>query len=86
MRTLVGWKDRDVQYPNRYQITDAGNGMSTIEQEPGLVTEEGTPQNKTNFGAMDIGILDNELSIRILMQHQKQMDLRVAALEAAAEE
>lgn len=44
-------KDRIVQFPKRYKITrsDGSTEMVTIDAEPGIITEAGTPINKANL-------------------------------------
>ena len=82
MRSLVGWKDAVYQYYQRFRITDNEDGTKNIVREPGTVTQEGTSQNAANFNKMDFGVLDNELAIRIMMQHQMQADRKIATLSA----
>jgi len=41
--------DRVVQYPNRYTLTDNGDGTYTITPAPGTITAAGTPLNKANL-------------------------------------
>lgn len=58
MRSLIGWKDRQVEYPHRVVITDNADGTKTITRFPGKVEEEGTPQKESNFNNMDWGIFE----------------------------
>ena len=39
-------KDRVVQYPNRYKLTQVSGDIYNLTPEPGIVTESGTPINK----------------------------------------
>lgn len=75
MRSLVGWKDREVEYPNRYTEVNAGGGTVQITPAPGTVREEGTPQNASNFNTMDLAALEAMLmsaeNQRMLMQTQR---------------
>lgn len=57
MRNLVGWKDHVVEYPNRY-TKDEANGYVTLQKAPGMVKQQGTPQNATNFNTMDLAALE----------------------------
>ena len=58
MRNLINWKDRVVEFPGRFQEEDLGNGLVQHTPSPGRVLQEGTPQNATNFNAMDLAILE----------------------------
>lgn len=42
-------KDRIVQYPNRYKLTQVSGDIYDLTPEPGVVTEPGTPLNKANL-------------------------------------
>lgn len=57
MRSLVGWKDHVVEYPNRY-TKDEADGYLTLQKAPGIVRQQGTPQNATNFNTMDLAALE----------------------------
>ncbi len=78
MRSLIGWKDREVEYPNRYTEINAGGGTVQITPAPGTVREEGTPQNATNFNTMDLAALEAMLMAaenqRMLMQTERVVD------------
>ncbi|MBQ9347359.1 MAG: hypothetical protein IJT94_08500 [Oscillibacter sp.] len=78
MRDLVNWKDREVQYPNRYDQSDLGGGKVQITPSPGEVREEGTPQNAANFNKMDLAafealLIGNE-NTRMLGQAMRDID------------
>ena len=45
----IEFKDRIVEFPNRYSLTDNGDGTKTLTPFPGEVTEEGTPVNAANL-------------------------------------
>lgn len=45
-------KDRIVQYPNRYKLTQVSGNIYDLTPEPGIVTEPGTPLNKALFDKM----------------------------------
>lgn len=82
MKTLVNWKDRVVEYPNRYVETDLGSGYTQLVKAPGTIQQAGTPQSASNFNLMDFGIADNDLALRILTQHQMMVDRHIAELDA----
>ena len=42
-------KDRVVQYPNRYKLTQVSGDVYDLTPEPGIVTEPGTDLNKANL-------------------------------------
>lgn len=52
MRGLIRWKDRVVEHPHRYTVTDDGE-YKDIEKAPGTVIQEGTQQSASNFNEMD---------------------------------
>ncbi|OQB11270.1 MAG: hypothetical protein BWY15_02478 [Firmicutes bacterium ADurb.Bin193] len=45
----IEFKDRIVEFPNRYSLTDNGDGTYTLIPFPGEITEEGTPINAANM-------------------------------------
>ncbi|OQB11165.1 MAG: hypothetical protein BWY15_02485 [Firmicutes bacterium ADurb.Bin193] len=45
----IEFKDRIVEFPNRYSLTDNGDGTYTLIPFPGEVSEEGTPINAGNM-------------------------------------
>lgn len=51
------WKDRDVQFPNRFIKTENGDGTITLAMSTGSVTEEGTPVNAANLNNIEDGIV-----------------------------
>lgn len=78
MRELVNWKDHVVEYPGRFQEEDAGNGLVQHTASPGRVLQQGTPQNATNFNAMDLAALEAMLmaseNARNLLQVAKDIE------------
>ena len=52
------WVDRLVEYAKQYKITwpDNSEEIVTIEQEPGTVTEAGTPVNAENLNNLENGL------------------------------
>lgn len=53
---LVGWKNRAVEKPMTYTLTDNGDGTVTLARAPGEVYAAGTPVNADNLNHMDEGI------------------------------
>ena len=51
------WKNREVEYPRRYIITDNGDGTVTIEPSPGNIIEPGTPIIAANMNNIEDGIV-----------------------------
>jgi phage-related tail fiber protein len=47
------WKDRQVEFPNRYTMIDNGDGTYTLTPAPGTVTAEGTPISATNQNKLE---------------------------------
>lgn len=82
MKELINWKDHVVEHPDRYQETDLGGGLKKLEKAPGTVIQQGTPQSASNFNKMDKGVLDNDIALRILTQHQMQVDNHIEGLDA----
>lgn len=48
----IEFKDRIVEFPNRYSLTDNGDGTYTLTPFPGEITEEGTPVNAADLNKM----------------------------------
>lgn len=49
----VEFKDRIVEYPNRYKMVTNGDGTITLTPEPGVIVEPGTPLNAGNMKALE---------------------------------
>lgn len=43
------FKDRVVEFPHRYTITENGDGTITLTPAPGNIVQEGTPLNANNL-------------------------------------
>lgn len=54
--TPTNWKDRVVEKPRTYVITDNGDGTVTLTPAPGTVVQEGTPVNATNMNKIETGV------------------------------
>ena len=54
-------RDRVVQYPNRFKLTQVSGDIYDLTPEPGIVTEQGTSLNKANLlpDATEIAIWGN---------------------------
>lgn len=50
------WKDRNVQFPNRFTKIDNADGTTTLNVAQGSIIEQGTPVNATNLNNMELGI------------------------------
>lgn len=70
----TNWKDRVVERPNTYTMTNNGNGTVTLTPVPGQIIERGTPLNAENLNKIEDAIVEtnaqlsqtkNELSNRI---------------------
>ena len=49
------WKDRNVQYPNRFTKTDNADGTVTLNVAQGSIIEQGTPVNAANLNNIELG-------------------------------
>lgn len=85
--TLTVWKDRLVQNPRRFKKTAETSTSVTLEQDPGVVTEVGTPITATLLNKMEKGIqaahdekLDNSHAKEIELAHR---DYKSASVTAA---
>jgi hypothetical protein len=54
--TPTGWVDRAVATPNKYTKSGETSTSVTLIQDPGAVTQTGTPINATNMNKMEQGI------------------------------
>lgn len=65
------WKDRAVQYPNRYTKSGETSTEVTLVASPGTVTEAGTPLNAANLNSMEEGIFQaTELAEKALPSNE----------------
>ncbi|BBI32374.1 hypothetical protein [Cohnella abietis] len=56
--TKTTWKDRVVQFARRFKKTGETSTEVTLTQDPGTVTEAGTPVNAAALNKMEQGIAD----------------------------
>jgi len=59
----TSWLDRVVEHPNRYVLTDNGDGTYTISPSPGTITEAGTFLNAEKLNHIETGIETLEIDI-----------------------
>lgn len=81
MKEPIFWKDHVVEFPNRYQETDLGNGLVQHVKSPGQVVQQGTPINARNLNDMDRGGIEGILTSLVVAQHVKQLGQTVKGLE-----
>ncbi len=55
--TQKTWKDRQVQYPGRYDETEGGGSIQHT-RNPGIVIEKGTEYSSQNMNRIEQGIAD----------------------------
>ena len=66
--TRLEWEDFICQFPNRFKITDNGDGTVTITDEPGEILQEGTPVNAENLNRIEVAIEE------LTKQHENVMN------------
>ncbi|MEG2412384.1 MAG: hypothetical protein RSA29_10535 [Clostridium sp.] len=54
--TKTVWKDRIVEKPRTYDVTNNLDGSITLTPKSGLITEEGTPISASNMNNIEDGI------------------------------
>lgn len=55
---LTDWKDRVVERPRTFTVTNNPDGTMTLTPSPGVVVQEGTPVNAAQLKRMEQGIWD----------------------------
>ena len=50
------WKDRVVEKPRTFDVTNNPDGSITLEPKPGTIIEEGTPVNAANMNKLEQGL------------------------------
>lgn len=59
----TNWKDRVVERPNTYTMTDNGNGTVTLTPVPGQIIERGTPLNAENLNKIEDAIVETNTQL-----------------------
>ncbi|MDO4926918.1 MAG: hypothetical protein Q3980_14825 [Turicibacter sp.] len=59
----TSWKDRVVERPNTYTMTDNGNGTVTLTPVPGQIIERGTPLNAENLNKIEDAIVETNAQL-----------------------
>lgn len=72
----TNWKDRVVERPNTYTMTDNGNGTVTLTPVPGQIIERGTPLNAENLNKIEDAIV--ETNTQLLQKLDKNSILSMA--------
>lgn len=86
MRSLINWKDRQVEYPHRVELTGLGGDLYTLEKSPGTVEEAGTAQNADHFNNMDAGIFEALMIAEEALRHGLLMQRDIDGLDAEIQE
>ncbi len=86
MRELINWKDRQVEYPHRVELTGLGGDLFTLEKAPGTIEEPGTPQNAANFKNMDAGIFEALMVAEEALLNSLHLQRDVEGLDAEIHE
>ena len=72
------WQDHVVEFPNRYQETNLGNGLVNEVPAPGEIIQQGTPQSASKFNNMEEGIVAatemNDYLMIMLLQAQRGLE------------
>ena len=77
--TPTEWKDHIVQHPNRYRITDRGDGTVDIVPEQGQVIQQGTPVDAQRLNKIEQGIKDAHDEIASHKAEFENLKLRTIA-------
>ena len=56
MYNRTDWKNREVEFPKRYILTENGDGTHTLRKSPGEVRQEGTPLSAGNLNNLESGV------------------------------
>lgn len=59
----TNWKDRVVERPNTYTMTNNGNGTVTLTPVPGQIIERGTPLNAENLNKIEDAIVETNAQL-----------------------
>jgi hypothetical protein len=61
MYSQTTWRDRSVQFPNRYTKSAESSTSVTLTANPGTVTQIGTPLSSNNMNNIEEGIFNANL-------------------------
>ena len=86
MRSLINWKDRQVEYPHRVELTGLGGDLYSLEKSPGTVEEPGTAQNADHFNNMDAGIFEALMIAEEALRHGLLMQRDIDGIDAEIHE
>lgn len=86
MRTLINWKDRQVEHPHRVTLVNNGDGTYDIQKSPGRIEEEGTPQKEANFNNMDLGIFEALMVAEEALRSSRLNEQEIGGLDAEIHE
>ena len=56
MYNRTDWKNREVEFPKRYILTENGDGTHTLQKSSGEVRQEGTPLSAGNLNNLESGV------------------------------
>lgn len=75
----IGWKDRVVEYPARFQEVLLENGLIDHIPKPGEVFQKGTLINSKNLNHMEAGISGLHLAFIGLMREHAAMQNAISS-------
>lgn len=55
----TNWKDRVVEKPRTFDVTNNPDGSITLVPKPGVVVQEGTPVNAANMNKIEQGLVSH---------------------------
>jgi hypothetical protein len=61
MFTQMLWKDRNVQFPNRFSKSSETASSVTLTADPGTITEIGTAISAQKLNRIEQGVFDAQL-------------------------
>lgn len=86
MRSLIFWKDRQVEHAHRVTLKNNGDGTYDILKSPGKIEEEGTPQKASNFNNMDFGIFEALMVAEEALRSSRLNEQEISGLDAEIHE
>jgi hypothetical protein len=66
------WKDRSVENPTRFEVTDNGDGTSEITPEPGEVYEAGTPLTQARLNKLESAMSDAYAALMYVLAYVRR--------------